>query len=219
MTRDECGKLVTTAAAYHPNTFKDLAQIDYTVGAWFYVLKDIDFNLAMNALVALESSGKLNYFPTVGMLRNAVIPLSAGESYLPEGEAVALWRKAIANGNYHAKEEFDKLPPEMQKAIGSPENLKWDNNVQGEFNANVEESHFRRVYNITVERMKLEARTPEAILRLQQQKAAQLIESNRPVELPKPEPKEEPKTSSEMPAKAKAKYDALMKKLERNGDV
>lgn len=180
MTRDECGKLVTTAAAYHPNTFKDLAQLDQTVGAWFYVLQDVDFKAAMNALVVLEASGKLGYFPTVGMVRNAVVPITIGESYLSEAEAVAMWRRAIANGNYNAQEEFDRMPPEMQAAVGSPENLKWDNHTSGEWNGNVQESHFRRTYNQTVERLKAEARTPEKILRLQKRKAEESLQMAEP---------------------------------------
>ena len=215
MTKQECGELVTTAAAYHPNTFRDESQIDQTVTAWYYALRDVDFKAAMNALVLLEATGKLSYFPTVGMIRNAAVPLTVGEHYLSEAEAVTLWRKAMANGNYHAQEEFDKLPPEMQRAIGSPDNLKWDNNVQGEFNMNVEESHFRRVYNVTVERMKSEVRTPIGILRLQAKKAEELLANQQPPELPKPEALPDPKTSSEVPEKFKDKYSKLMEKIKK----
>lgn len=182
MTEKECGQLVITASAYHPNTFKDNYQLEQTIKAWYYVLQDIDFKAAMNALVALEASGTLTYFPTVGMIRNAVIPITQGESYLTEGEALTMYRKAMADGNYHAADWWEKFPPEMRRAVGSPNNLTWDNNYMGEYNAGVQEAQFLARYRKSVQELQGEARMPQGIKSLTEQKKAE-IEAQRTPEI------------------------------------
>jgi hypothetical protein len=43
---------------------------------------------------------------------------------MTEQEAVMLVMKATRNGLYGAKEEFDKLPPILQRLVGSPEQIR-----------------------------------------------------------------------------------------------
>ena len=59
--------------------------------------------------------------------------------------------KAIANGNYHAEEEFNKLPPLLQRAVGSPDNIRELASTNADTVQSVEKSHFIRSYNLLLE--------------------------------------------------------------------
>ena len=55
--------------------------------------------------------------------------------------------KALTNGIYGWREEYDKLPPMVQRAVGRAENLREWAQMDAETVQSVIHSHFLRAYN------------------------------------------------------------------------
>lgn len=71
--------------------------------------------------------------------------VSAPKKILNELEAWSLVEKAIRNSIYNSQEEFSKLPPLVQKAVGSPNVLRlWA--ADGSYSEQVASSNFMRSY-------------------------------------------------------------------------
>ena len=66
-------------------------------------------------------------------------------------EAWSLVRRAIQNSLYHADEEYSKLPPIVQKAVGSPDNLRGWAAMDAATVSSVTASNFIRTYSSEVE--------------------------------------------------------------------
>ena len=75
-------------------------------------------------------------------------------------EAWALVSRALRNGYYGANEEFEKLPPLVQKAVGSPGNLRNWAQTDAKSIENVIQSNFMRAYKTVVNREKEVERMP-----------------------------------------------------------
>lgn len=145
MTLDESKQLIALMMTYYPN-FKPENAIR-TAKAWHLALEDIPYQQAHNALLTFLRSDTSGFAPTVGQLVSK-IPRVEGESDL---EAWSSVRKAISRGNYYAEEEFNKLSPLAQKALGSPSQLRiWA--ADPDYNESVISSQFLRVYRTVKER-------------------------------------------------------------------
>ena len=82
------------------------------------------------------------------------------EDELSEGQAWALVEKATRNGGYGYKEEFDKLPPIVQKAVGSPSQIHEWAMMDSDTVKSVVASNFMRSYKIMLKREKEMALIP-----------------------------------------------------------
>ena len=86
-----------------------------------------------------------------------------GKGYLSEQEAWNMVFKAMGRSGAEdrAKEQFEKFPPEIQRAVGSYFNLM-TMALDEEFNYSVASSNFMRAYRNEVERAKDQAKlTPQ----------------------------------------------------------
>lgn len=115
MTRDETKKLLAIICSLYPSFHPDDMQA--TINTWAVVLKEDKFSTIQNNLIAY-SRQKHEFAPTIGQLIDA-----SGS----EPSAEEMWvevKKAIGNSIYHAQEEFNKLSPRTQRAVGSPNMLE-----------------------------------------------------------------------------------------------
>jgi hypothetical protein len=81
-------------------------------------------------------------------------------------EAWSLVSNAIKNGYYGAEEEFAKLPEVVQKAVGTPANLRaWAHTDEASIE-NVVQSNFMRTYRTVVKRETEYAKMPTSIKNL-----------------------------------------------------
>ena len=67
-------------------------------------------------------------------------------------EAWQLVNAATQRGIYHAKDEFDKLPPVVQRIVGSPNQLKEWAMMDAETVQSVIASNFQRSYTVRAEK-------------------------------------------------------------------
>ena len=72
-------------------------------------------------------------------------------------------RRALRNSSYHAEEEFDRLPPEIQQAIGGASALRDMSRIDSDEVATVCQSHFLRAYSAIMARREEEAKLPERV--------------------------------------------------------
>ena len=84
-------------------------------------------------------------------------------------QAWGLVRKAINNSGYHSEEEFAKLPPLVQKAVGTPGQLKQWGMSDIESIETVAQSNFMRTNRAVAKREDEVSRMPKEIKQLKQQ--------------------------------------------------
>lgn len=164
MTRQEVFKIImalkavynTAYSKYTPQDFDNLAS------AWEMCLEDYDYKTVSMALKAYMTTNTSQFPPVPAQIIDEIHKLNPTEQPLNGSEAWALVYRAICNSGYYAEQEFNKLPPTIQKAVGSPDNLRaWA--LDADFNNGVEQSHFIKVYNTTLEREKEIAKLPNSV--------------------------------------------------------
>lgn len=157
--------------------------------------------------------------PTIADLRakaNEVVERPAEE--MSELEAWALVRKAIGNSNYHAEEEFARLPKVCRIAVGSPANLREWAMMDSDQVATVEQSHFIRNYRTAAKRMTEDRKLPPAFrerIAEHRRKHAELKSRDQPEIEDKAEEKIEQteEKPSGMSAETRKKLDELLRKI------
>lgn len=125
--------------------------IEYTAKIWADFLGGYSYeqaNMALRTYITTDTSG---FAPSIGQLINKLHEVQSPQE-LNEMEAWSLVSKALRNGYYGAVEEFDNLPPLVQKAVGTPDNLRNWSQTNTESVENVIQSNFMRSYRTVVKR-------------------------------------------------------------------
>lgn len=178
MTVDDTRKVIATMIACYPNYKPD--DMKMTVAVWANMLADYDAVEIGNALKAYIATDTTGFAPSIGQLTAKLNQLKNGDQ-LNGNEAWTLVYKALCNSTYHAQEEFDKLPPLVQKAVGSADSLKAMATNNG-FNEDVEKSHFIRIYDTVCKRADEAARLPMNLQALVQKTNKQIGVNNNGID-------------------------------------
>ena len=129
------------------------------IESWTQHLKDYsaeEMALAYESYCKSNSSG---FAPSVSQLINETEKVK-DLAVMDESEAWALVRKAIGRGAYNSENEFKKLPPPVQRAVGSAGQLfNWATDEN--YNDGVVMSQFLRSYRTTTQRQRTFERLPE----------------------------------------------------------
>ena len=140
MTKAETRAILAIIGIYYPNyhpTNQELA-----VNAWHEVLSDMDYKQISLALKIYARTNTSGFAPTPGQLIECI---SIDRHHSPE-EAWAMVSKALTNGIYGWREEYDKLPAMVQRAVGRAENLREWAQLPSETVQSVIHSNFLRAY-------------------------------------------------------------------------
>ncbi len=160
MTREETKRIIRIISnAYpnwHPENLVDL------VDTWTMMLSEYEYTAIALALKTFILSDRGGFAPSIGQLVNVIHEVGAADAVLNENEAWELVYKAICNSTYHAREEYERLPVIVQKAVGSYQNLS-SMGRESDFNISVESSNFKRVYRTVVERERKIAAIPKEV--------------------------------------------------------
>ena len=159
MTVDEFTKLAAAIKTYFPRD--NILPTDAAMELWFDSLKDLDYQSASLSLRRYVATNK--FPPTIADIRgNAVF-----EEEENEMRAWGLVQRALRNSGYHAEEEFEQLPPAVQRAISSPGQLReWARLEIGGGDWNVMQSNFMRTYRTELAREKERKRLSPDIRKL-----------------------------------------------------
>ena len=169
MTREDTKGLLMTLMATYPN-FK-IEDKTATINAWHMFLEPYTQQQIIGALKIYATSNNSGFAPSVSQLLS-LINKPSELSEMTEAEAWSLVSKAIRRSAYYSNEEFEKLPEEVQKAVGSPTQLfNWA--IDEDYNEGVVMSLFQRNYRTVLQRkrdynmlppdMRLEVNNPNLI--------------------------------------------------------
>lgn len=163
MTRDEVKEMLMVIQAAYPN-YKQQEKTA-AVDIWYMMLKDYECSVVEAALkmyIATDTSG---FAPAIGQLIDKINTVTAP----PELNSMTAWglvSKALSNGLNGAEKEFEKLPPTVKKAVGSPENLRHWAMSDVRSVETVIQSNFIRSYEAEVRRKNEAAKTPKDVMAL-----------------------------------------------------
>ena len=149
MTETEVRKLLAMTQAVYPNY--NPPSKEAAANAWLMCLSEYDNNVVMAAFKAYITTDTSGFAPSIGQLLDKLHTIKNPQE-LNEMEAWSLVSKALRNGYYGAVEEFNKLPPLVQKAVGSPDNLRNWSQTDTNSIENVVQSNFMRSYRLVVNR-------------------------------------------------------------------
>ena len=138
-----------TIQTFYPNYRVD--NKEFTINAWYTIIGDCDYKLMEKALRAYITTDTSGFAPNIGQLLDKLHAIQNPQE-LNEMEAWSLVSKALRNGYYGAVEEFNNLPPLVQKAVGSPDNLRNWSQTDTNSIENVVQSNFMRSYRLVVNR-------------------------------------------------------------------
>lgn len=151
MVESETKKIIAVMMVSFPN-YKP-TNIDYTAKVWADMLEEYTYKQIDRALRAYIQTDTSGFAPSIGQLIDKVHTIEKPEQ-LSEMEAWSLVSRALRNGYYGAEQEFDKLPRIVQKAVGTPSQLRNWSQTSIESIENVIQSNFMRTYRAVVSREK-----------------------------------------------------------------
>lgn len=162
MTEKEVRQLLAMTQAVYPNY--NPPSREAAVNAWLMCLSEYDNNVVMAAFKAYMTTNTSGFAPAPGQLIEILQALTQ-PSELNELEAWSIVRKALRNCGYNSEQEFAKLPTVVQKAVGTPQQLRiWA--CDSEFNENVVSSNFIKTYRTEVKRATELNKVPDDIRKL-----------------------------------------------------
>lgn len=180
MTREETQTLLMAIVTYYPNYKVPAtdAEMKVWLDVWQDMFSDVPYEKIMRALKAFVKSNPTGYGPYIGQLNDMVCKIDElMDDNNNDMEAWDLVAKALRRSSWHSEEEFNKLPPLVQKAVGSAQMLhNWA--IDENFNESVAMSQFLKTYRAEVERSKQIKRMPIDIQHMIQERQAKGIEQH-----------------------------------------
>ena len=154
MTVKEFALIAAAIKTYFPRD--NILPTENAMELWYEELKDLPYGIANSALRMHVATNK--FPPSIADIRENAAKLNP-EIQSNEINEMAAWQmvlKAMRNSAYHSEEEFEKLPPIVQRAVVNPRQLRdWaiSENVDGTW-MNVTQSNFMRTYRAEMAREK-----------------------------------------------------------------
>lgn len=176
MSLEETAKLLATIISVYPNFHPE--DIKKTAAIWQVLLADYDYKTMGGVLKSFIVTNTTGFAPDPGKLISLYNDLVQPET-MNETEAWALVSKAVRKSGWHSKEAFEELPPLVQKAVGSAENLKnWSQSDVDSFES-VIGSNFMRTYRAVVEREKKVESLPMDVRQMIEDKKKEMQEEKQ----------------------------------------
>lgn len=124
MTKQETEMVMQVLEAAYPSFYrgKGMDERKAALRLWYDMFEGdsgVEVAAAVKAFIAMDTKG---FPPAIGQIKQRLVQLKTPG--LPdEAQAWTLVWGAIQNSAYHAAEEFDKLPPVVQRVVGKPQIL------------------------------------------------------------------------------------------------
>lgn len=172
MTVNDARKIIAVMLVSYPN-FKPI-DTELMATTWADMLNEYSYeqvSVALKCYITTDTSG---FAPSIGQLIDKLKTVEQPQE-LNELQAWGLVRKAINNSGYHSEEEFAKLPPLVQKVVGTPGQLKQWGLSDIESIETVAQSNFMRTYRAVAKREDEVSRMPKEIRQLIQQNEPKIM--------------------------------------------
>lgn len=162
MTIKEARKFVAVLMVAYPN----YNPIDEELAAetWAGVTEEYTYEQVDMALRSYMKTNTSGFAPVPGQIIDKIYTMTSPQE-LNEMEAWSLVSKSIRNSGYNSVEEFAKLPPIVQKAVGLPSQLRtWA--LDENYNEEVVSSNFIKCYRNELSRQKELQKMPKNVRNL-----------------------------------------------------
>lgn len=164
MNRDETKRIIYIIKTSYPNFNPE--DITGAVDIWQMMLDEYSYDQVALALKTYIKTNTSGFAPSISQIVDNIHKMSEMGTEQTEMAAWNTVRKAIGNSGYHATEEFEKLPKDIQEIVGSPNMLKmWSQTDMKELET-VIQSNFMRSYRAQQIKAKEIKRMPEEAKRL-----------------------------------------------------
>lgn len=162
MTFNEAMKFVAVLMTIYPNY--NPADEELAAQVWADVTEDYTYEQVDAALKSYMRTNTSGFAPVPGQIIDKIHTMTQPQE-LNEMEAWSLVSKAIRNSGYNSVEEFSKLPPIVQNAVGLPSQLRtWA--LDENYNEEVAMSSFQRAYKAELKRHEELQKMPQNVRQL-----------------------------------------------------
>ena len=151
MNKQETVKILALLQSNYPESFRGMSDeaAKVKVNLWAEMFADYPAELVLAGVKSYIASNTGSFMPNVGQIMEQIDRIQ-NPAALTEQEAWELVFKALRNSSYGYREEYAKLPPDIQRCVGSPEMLReWAvmdaNEVQSVIGSNFQRSYRARV--------------------------------------------------------------------------
>lgn len=167
MTRDETLAIMTVLKTAYPSFYRDMTRETalQAVSLWAEMFSDDKPEIVAAAVKALIKTRKEGYPPTIGEVSAKIAEITQPKE-MTELEAWSLVERACRNGLHGAGEEFAKLPSLIQKAVGSPNQLREWAMMDADTVKSVVASNFMRSFKVYQKRERDMAMLPGDVRQL-----------------------------------------------------
>lgn len=164
MDRQETMAILSVLRGAYPAFYRDTSrqEAEAIVNLWAAMFADDDYALVSAAVKSLIVADTKGFPPVIGQVKEYIRKLTVPQE-MTEGEAWALVSKAIRNGIWGAKKEFDALPPKIQRIVGSPQQLTDWAKMDSESVHSVVASNFQRSFRAKAKADKEYAALPSEV--------------------------------------------------------
>ena len=164
MTKKEMAEIIALMQTNYPDDFRGMSDkvMNGKINLWFMQFRDDDYKEVLAAVMAHIATDTNRFMPPVGVIKAKLTEIRMGDE-LTELEAWGLVQKALRNGYYGAQEEFDKLPPVVQRLVGSPNQLREWAQMDSEVVSSVVASNFQRSYKVRAKKEQEFLALPSAV--------------------------------------------------------
>lgn len=165
MTYDETVMILGMIKEAYRAFYKDISKEEAKRAAdlWSTMFAEDDAKIVTEAVKSLMCT--LKYPPTIADVKEKIAMITQPQ-VMTEMEAWGIVQKAIQGAIYRGKENFDSLPPMIQKIVGSPNQLREWAMMDSETVNSVIQSNFIRSYKAKAAQEKEFKMLPESTKQL-----------------------------------------------------
>ncbi len=153
MARYQTTLVLSVLKAAYSHAFQNMSKADgeAMLNLWATMFQEESYEEVNAAVTSLIATRTVGYSPAIGEVKEQIRKLHHTND-IDDAYAWALVSKASRNGSYHSVEEFNKLPPNVQRAVGSPEQLKQWAGMDADVVESVVASNFKKTFRAQAER-------------------------------------------------------------------
>lgn len=181
MTKKEMAEIIAIMQSNYPDDFRGMSDKAMLgkINLWFMQFRDDDYKEVLAAVMAHIATDTNRFMPPVGVIKAKLVEIRMPDEMTPQ-EAWELVSRATRNSTYNSGEEFAKLPPVVQRIVGSPMQLKEWAAMDTDTLHSVVSSNFQRSFKVRAAKEREFLALPSAV----QQTMTQIASGMKMPELP-----------------------------------
>ena len=147
MTVEQTISVLAVLKTAYPQFYRGLSEqeLQDTVALWAEMFAGDSFEMVKAAVKAHIANDAKGFPPVIGQIKEAIRRISQPDE-MTELEAWGFVARALRNSGYNSQQEFDRLPPVVQRVVGSPSQLREWAIMDSDTVQSVVASNFQRSY-------------------------------------------------------------------------